>query len=84
MNKPKTVTVQATQWHTYEGKEYDAGDQDEAPEELVDSLALQNKAMRVVSKSERSAAKKARKDAKGTKGAKGTYGRRDMRAKKQK
>lgn len=43
----KTVTVQAVQWHTYNGKAYEIGDTYELDEALVDSVQAQGKAFRV-------------------------------------
>ena len=45
-DKPETVNVQAAQYHTYDGKEYQIGDTYAAPADLVDSLAAQGKAFR--------------------------------------
>lgn len=45
--KPKTVTVEALQWHTYNGKEYAVGAKYEIDEALADSVAAQGKAVRV-------------------------------------
>jgi hypothetical protein len=44
--KPKTVTVEALQLHTYNGKEYQIGDTYEIDEALVDSVTAQGKAVR--------------------------------------
>jgi hypothetical protein len=58
--KPKTVTVEALQWHTYDGKEYAVGDTYEIDEALADSVAAQGKAIRT---DRAEVAKKAEKDA---------------------
>ncbi len=42
--KPPTVTVEALQFHTYNGKAYDAGDIYDVDPVLVDTLGVQGKA----------------------------------------
>ena len=44
--KPKTVTMEALEYHTYNGGEYNVGDTYELAEDLVDSVTLQGKAVR--------------------------------------
>ena len=44
---PKTVTVEALQAHTYNGKSYDVGDVYEIDEQYAESVAAQGKAVRV-------------------------------------
>jgi hypothetical protein len=41
--KPKTVTVEATEYHTHDGREYQVGDIYELPEHLVESVTGQRK-----------------------------------------
>ena len=43
---PKTTTVEALQWHTYNGKEYNIGDTYQIDDALVDSVTTQGKAVR--------------------------------------
>jgi hypothetical protein len=40
----KTVKVEALEYHTLNGKEYEAGDTYSAPSELIDTLVVQRKA----------------------------------------
>jgi arginine/lysine/ornithine decarboxylase len=65
--KPKTVTVEALQWHTYNGKEYNVGDTYDIDEQLVDSVAFQGKAVAVDRVARAKAAAKPAKPAKATK-----------------
>lgn len=44
---PKTVKVEALQWHTHQGTAYDVGDTYDIDEQLVDSVQFQGKAVRV-------------------------------------
>lgn len=44
--KPKTVTMESIQWHTYDGKDHPVGDTYELPADLVDSVQAQGKAVR--------------------------------------
>jgi hypothetical protein len=46
-DKPKTVKVEALEWHTYNGKAYEVGDTYDLDEQLVDSVTFQGKAARV-------------------------------------
>ena len=62
-DKPETVNVQAAQYHTYDGKEYQIGDTYAAPADLVDSLAAQGKAFRT--EAPKAAAKATARAAKG-------------------
>jgi hypothetical protein len=48
--KPKTVTVEALQLHTYNGKSYDVGDTYDIDEQYADSVAAQGKAKRADTK----------------------------------
>ena len=43
----KTVTVEALEYHTYDGKEYEVGDTYDIDEQYVESVASQGKAVRV-------------------------------------
>ncbi len=43
----KMVTVEALEYHTYDGKEYQVGDTYDIDEQYVESVALQGKAVRV-------------------------------------
>jgi hypothetical protein len=43
---PATVTMEATQLHTYHGKEYDVGDTYEADEGDVTTIIVQGKGVR--------------------------------------
>jgi len=45
-DEKKTVNVTATEYHTYNWKEYQIGDSYEIPEDLVDSVVAQRKAKR--------------------------------------
>jgi hypothetical protein len=45
-NKPKTVTMESIQWHTHAGEAHPVGDTYELPEDLVDSVQAQGKAIR--------------------------------------
>lgn len=60
--KPKTVTVEALQDHSYAGQDYVVGDTYDIDEQLVDSVTFQGKAVRVdraeVAKKARTAAAK--------------------------
>ncbi len=55
--KPKTVTVEATEYHSHDGKFYDVGDTYELEEGLVENIVGQRKA-RVVDEPKPAAAKK--------------------------
>ena len=44
---PKTVTVEATEYHTYMGQEYQIGDTYEIDEQYAESVVQQGKATRV-------------------------------------
>lgn len=44
--KPEMVTMEALQWHTYNGQAYAIGETYELPADLVDSLTAQGKAVR--------------------------------------
>ncbi len=46
-DKPETVTVEALEYHTYDGKEYQVGDTYAIDAQYVDSVASQGKAVRV-------------------------------------
>lgn len=46
-DKPKTVKVEALEYHTYDGNEYQIGDTYDIDEALADSVAAQGKAVRV-------------------------------------
>ncbi len=58
-----TVTVEALEYHTYDGEEYQVGDTYDIDEQYVDSLRVQGKAVRV---DRVKVAKKADADAKKT------------------
>ena len=45
--KPKTVTVLAVVWHTYDNHEYNPGDTYEIPEVYASSVEAQAKAFRI-------------------------------------
>ena len=60
-DKPKTITVEALQAHSYNGKDYQVGDTYDIDEQLADSVAIQGKAIRT---DRVAVAKKADKDAK--------------------
>lgn len=47
MDKPKTVTVEALEAHTAFGKSYDVGDTYDVDEQIVETLRIQGKAVRV-------------------------------------
>jgi hypothetical protein len=67
VEKPKTVTMEALQWHTYNGKAYSIGDTYELEESLVDSVTFQGRAARAdrdeVAKQQAKDAERARKEA---------------------
>lgn len=44
---PKTVKVEALEWHTHQGEEHNIGDTYDIDEQLVDSVQAQGKAVRV-------------------------------------
>jgi hypothetical protein len=75
--KPKTVTVEALEAHSYNGENYDVGDTYELDEQLVDSLRIQGKAVRAdrvqqaktAAKAAKAQAEAAAKSAKATKGS---------------
>ena len=73
--KPKTVTVEALEDHTYNGNSYVVGDTYDIDEQLVDSVTFQGKAVRTDrvahAKSLRADASGKLKPAKPAKGRKG-------------
>jgi hypothetical protein len=75
--KPKTVTVEAIQPHSYQGKDYEVGDTYDIEEQYADSVASQGKAVRT----DRVARAKAEKKA-GTKPAKAAKAKRGRPAKR--